>query len=595
LLHLAALHCPRRDEPNKSFMEVVCMILKKLTRVDQKDGRGNTPLHYAVSRGHLPLVKLLLKLDADPTLMNNDGESSILLAIKGGHRGIALALFEFYASRATRSSEPQVPESTVEADPAPLRYKGWLKKTSDSNFNFLKTWHKRFAEVNQSSFAYYKNEQKGRATFMVQLGKAVILVTPPHNKRFTGVSELQPADSHHPFMFAIRYEKASSTKDEHLDTSGNITCVIYFSVASEAELMKWVQAMIDAKKSEEMVESDTEINIRISGNVTTVLKQVAKYFQDKELREGSFDREGSEDPIEFMKDDDAQSLSGTDSRRNSFLPVESPELWNPEKAIEKEIEALLQALRRMQQSKDAFSFGEVNNPYSIFQFMLRALNQLNGPLLTTQFAPSFLSAASLCNPLKRIEQYCYLLRSSVPSESVQKIRVLLPLLRRLEHNHPRNGMTYTRLTEIFTPIFVTAIQEEHSYDAVRQKHQASILVEDFIKHQERLFSVQAEDKTFSLVTHLDEHIQLRRCVHTRGLLYLLDQEVEAIRLKWSEVKEIGKNERGDRASEWKRTIKRISVLGESIQGEINTSQKMKARLNVKLEELQEAIEAMRPQ
>jgi len=120
-------------------------------------------------------------------------------------------------------------------------------------------------------------------------------------------------------------------------------------------------------------------------------------------------------------------------------------------------------------------------------------------------------------------------------------------------------------------------------------------VEDFIKHQERLFSVQAEEKTFSLVTHLDEHIQLRRCVHTRGLLYLLDQEVEAIRLKWSEVKEIGKNERGDRASEWKRTIKRISVLGESIQGEINTSQKMKARLNVKLEELQEAIEAMRPQ
>jgi hypothetical protein len=125
--------------------------------------------------------------------------------------------------------------------------------------------------------------------------------------------------------------------------------------------------MLESVCAEEMVESDTEINIRISGNVTTVLKQVAKYFQDKELREGSFDREGSEDPIEFMKDDDAQSLSGTDSRRNSFLPVESPELWNPEKAIEKEIEALLQALRRMQQSKDAFSFGEVNNPYSIFQ------------------------------------------------------------------------------------------------------------------------------------------------------------------------------------------------------------------------------------
>lgn len=41
--------------------------------VDQADGGGNTPLHFACSGGHYQLAKLLLSLGANPNAQSCDG------------------------------------------------------------------------------------------------------------------------------------------------------------------------------------------------------------------------------------------------------------------------------------------------------------------------------------------------------------------------------------------------------------------------------------------------------------------------------------------------------------------------------------------
>ncbi|XP_009990862.1 PREDICTED: palmitoyltransferase ZDHHC13 [Tauraco erythrolophus] len=77
LLHWAAIN---------NRQELVKYYISKGAIVDQLGGDLNsTPLHWAIRQGHLPVVMLLLKCGADPSLIDGEGFSSIHLAVLFQH------------------------------------------------------------------------------------------------------------------------------------------------------------------------------------------------------------------------------------------------------------------------------------------------------------------------------------------------------------------------------------------------------------------------------------------------------------------------------------------------------------------------------
>ncbi|NXL02818.1 ZDH13 Palmitoyltransferase, partial [Mesembrinibis cayennensis] len=77
LLHWAAIN---------NRQELVKYYISKGAVVDQLGGDLNsTPLHWAIRQGHLPMVMLLLKCGADPSLIDGEGFSSIHLAVLFQH------------------------------------------------------------------------------------------------------------------------------------------------------------------------------------------------------------------------------------------------------------------------------------------------------------------------------------------------------------------------------------------------------------------------------------------------------------------------------------------------------------------------------
>ncbi|XP_053924529.1 palmitoyltransferase ZDHHC13 [Cuculus canorus] len=73
LLHWAAIN---------NRQELVNYYISKGAVVDQLGGDLNsTPLHWAIRQGHLPMVMLLLKCGADPSLIDGEGYSSLHLAV----------------------------------------------------------------------------------------------------------------------------------------------------------------------------------------------------------------------------------------------------------------------------------------------------------------------------------------------------------------------------------------------------------------------------------------------------------------------------------------------------------------------------------
>ncbi|XP_062434028.1 palmitoyltransferase ZDHHC13 isoform X5 [Rhea pennata] len=84
LLHWAAIN---------NRQELVRFYISKGAIVDQLGGDLNsTPLHWAIRQGHLPMVILLLKCGADPSLIDGEGFSSIHLAVLFQHMPIVAYL-----------------------------------------------------------------------------------------------------------------------------------------------------------------------------------------------------------------------------------------------------------------------------------------------------------------------------------------------------------------------------------------------------------------------------------------------------------------------------------------------------------------------
>ncbi|NXA15317.1 ZDH13 Palmitoyltransferase, partial [Sapayoa aenigma] len=84
LLHWAAIN---------NRQELVKYYISKGAIVDQLGGDLNsTSLHWAIRQGHLPMVVLLLKCGADPSLIDGEGFSSIHLAVLFQHMPIVAYL-----------------------------------------------------------------------------------------------------------------------------------------------------------------------------------------------------------------------------------------------------------------------------------------------------------------------------------------------------------------------------------------------------------------------------------------------------------------------------------------------------------------------
>ncbi|XP_044293136.1 palmitoyltransferase ZDHHC13 isoform X3 [Varanus komodoensis] len=101
LLHWAAIN---------NRLDLVKYFISKGAVVDQLGGDLNsTPLHWAVRQGHLPMVLLLLKCGADPTLIDGEGYSSLHLAVLFQHMPIIAYLISRGQSIDTTDHNGQTP------------------------------------------------------------------------------------------------------------------------------------------------------------------------------------------------------------------------------------------------------------------------------------------------------------------------------------------------------------------------------------------------------------------------------------------------------------------------------------------------------
>lgn len=67
--------------------------------VNAKNETGNGPLHYASSKGHVEVVRMLIEAGANVMLENRYGQTALHRASTAGHAGIARELIEACPAR----------------------------------------------------------------------------------------------------------------------------------------------------------------------------------------------------------------------------------------------------------------------------------------------------------------------------------------------------------------------------------------------------------------------------------------------------------------------------------------------------------------
>ncbi|XP_071951086.1 palmitoyltransferase ZDHHC17-like [Antedon mediterranea] len=90
-----ALHYASRS----GFLTVCSLLLDSGADVNAKTrAGGSTSLHRSAYRGHLDVVKELLKFKADPSNIDEDGRTPLHKAAEGGHRNICEILLQIKPS-----------------------------------------------------------------------------------------------------------------------------------------------------------------------------------------------------------------------------------------------------------------------------------------------------------------------------------------------------------------------------------------------------------------------------------------------------------------------------------------------------------------
>src|SRR6202521_5520550 len=73
-------------------LEAARLLLQHGAPVNARQQAGWVPIHAAAQNGDRPMVELLLKHHADPTLANDEGKTSAMVAREKGHEEIAALL-----------------------------------------------------------------------------------------------------------------------------------------------------------------------------------------------------------------------------------------------------------------------------------------------------------------------------------------------------------------------------------------------------------------------------------------------------------------------------------------------------------------------
>lgn len=71
-------------------INAVRSILRRCPNVNMTDYLGNTPLHYAAERGNIQILRMLVEADADALKKNDEGLSSIQIAIHQDNKDVKL-------------------------------------------------------------------------------------------------------------------------------------------------------------------------------------------------------------------------------------------------------------------------------------------------------------------------------------------------------------------------------------------------------------------------------------------------------------------------------------------------------------------------
>jgi ankyrin repeat protein len=74
---------------------MVSLLLAHRAKVNLRDARGWTALHWAIDRGYTDLVKVLLANKADVNAMDNDGQTPLALAKEKGKKSVTKLLHQF--------------------------------------------------------------------------------------------------------------------------------------------------------------------------------------------------------------------------------------------------------------------------------------------------------------------------------------------------------------------------------------------------------------------------------------------------------------------------------------------------------------------
>jgi hypothetical protein len=87
---------PLHFAASKGCTEVARLLLRHGADPNAQDKNGETPLHIAASEGHVGIVKLLLEHGADPSIRNKDGKTPLDLARRRGLREVVSLIEEFH-------------------------------------------------------------------------------------------------------------------------------------------------------------------------------------------------------------------------------------------------------------------------------------------------------------------------------------------------------------------------------------------------------------------------------------------------------------------------------------------------------------------
>jgi len=87
--------------------------------VNQEDGYGDSPMHYACFCGHMPAVQALLKHKGNPLLVSKDGKTPLDSAKEEGHMDLATFLEKWIADHPQIKEEAETRRKSVAAPPVP--------------------------------------------------------------------------------------------------------------------------------------------------------------------------------------------------------------------------------------------------------------------------------------------------------------------------------------------------------------------------------------------------------------------------------------------------------------------------------------------